>query len=164
MPDDKLVDYFESTTTQFTVEPAPFFTQNVTTEAVETFTESSFLFTLTLANDLYAGAYIEIHLPPEIALPANKLVVPTGVDLINVVTARTQFDPDAYPVVIKVVDITSSEILSGEKISFKLQNLRTPTTTVTSSSFKVYTKDADDRIVNFVETDLDVTMLRGIAI
>lgn len=84
-----LVDYFESTTTQFTVEPAPFFTQNVTAEAVETFTESSFLFTFTLANTLMSGAFFEIHLPPEVALPANKAVIATGVDLINVVTART---------------------------------------------------------------------------
>lgn len=35
---------------------------------------------------------------------------------------------------------------------------------MTSSSFKIYTKDLQDRTVNFVETDLDVTMLRGKAI
>ena len=97
-------------------------------------------------------------------------MIPTGVELINVVSARTEFDPDAYPVVIKVVGIIGrtkdgrTTLEPGEKVSFKLQNLRTPTTTVTSSSFKVYTKDGEDRIVNFVETDLDVTMLRGIAI
>jgi hypothetical protein len=36
-----------------------------------------------------SGAFFEIHLPPEVALPANKAVIATGVELINVVTART---------------------------------------------------------------------------
>lgn len=72
--------------------------------------------------------------------------------------------------VIKVVEIIGStrdgrtSLNPGEKVSFKLANLRTPTTTVTSNTFKVYTKDKEGRIVNFVETDMDVTMLRGIAI
>jgi hypothetical protein len=33
--------------------------------------------------------------------------------------------------------------------------------TVTSSSFKVYTKDVKQRLVNYIETDLFVTMPKG---
>lgn len=46
-------------------------------------------------------------------------------------------------------------------MELELQYLITPRTTVSSSSFKVYTRDRSLRMINYVETDLFVTMLYG---
>ena len=56
---------------------------------------------------------------------------------------------------------TIKQLDGDTEIDFQIQLLRTPNSTVSSSSFKVYSKDADNRIVNFIESDLFVTMLRG---
>jgi hypothetical protein len=46
-------------------------------------------------------------------------------------------------------------------MKFEVLSFITPRTTVSSSSFKLYTRDSLLRIINFVETDLFVTMLYG---
>jgi hypothetical protein len=49
----------------------------------------------------------------------------------------------------------------GNVFEIGIINMITPRTTVSSSSFKIYTRDSDLNIINYVETDLFVTMLYG---
>jgi len=53
---------------------------------------------------------------------------------------------------------------ASDEISFELRDLVTPKTTVSSRSFKVYTKDKDAHLINYIESDLFVTMFKGKAI
>ena len=67
-------------------------------------------------------------------------------------------------IVVKVTDFISQKtaLLSPkDQVVFELQNLVTPKTTVSTRSFKVYTKDKDDYLVNYIESDIFVTMFKG---
>ena len=49
----------------------------------------------------------------------------------------------------------------GTDLKFSIEQLRTPLTTKTSDSFKLYVKDKNGYIVNYIDTDMRATMLKG---
>lgn len=49
----------------------------------------------------------------------------------------------------------------GDLLEVTILNLITPRTTLSSGSFKVYTKDSAGDVINFIETELFVTMRYG---
>lgn len=173
------VDYYSSNVNLFAVQAAPFFHQQVRTlktsagggqAQVETYTDSVFEFSLTLANTIFSGAYIDIVLPPEVKLPAGGSVVAKAVrragatELESSTKADTPVTAANGSVTIRVRDFVESggnSMAKNSKIVFALSKLQTPLTTKSSGSFRVYTKDKDGYIVNYVVSDLFVTMLRG---
>jgi hypothetical protein len=63
--------------------------------------------------------------------------------------------------VLRVSNFISATVAASELIELELQYLITPRITVSSSSFKIYTRDSELRMINYVETDLFVTMIYG---
>lgn len=165
----------------FIVDPAPFYRHSVRTLAApkasaavqdETYTDSAFEFSLTFANILLAGGYIDMTLPPEVRLPSSGPAVAKGTPQLtgtgfaatsSKLPASHQVHPNGT-VTVRVTDIVkagSSKLGKGASIKFALSWLRTPLTTESSGSFKIFTKDSKGRIVNYVITDLLITMLKG---
>lgn len=169
----KTIDYFDNEKmekrTLFEAVKAPFFGTQVSVDTDRTYTDATFTFKLTLGNPMLPTAsYIEIILPKEVAVSEESLksgLVVTSVR--NVGAGATASAPTTLPdksTSIKVSNIfaaSSSAFAAGVTLEFSLSKLRTPLTTKSSESFRVYSRDAADRIINFVETDLLVTMPKG---
>lgn len=163
----------------FRVDPAPFFQQLINVIAPDdaklasTYSDSVFEFRLTLANIVLRGGYIEIALPPEVQLPpvdpgsgqsAPKLIGKGVVGLKSELQVSIVSNNKETGTVLRVSDLFKDgvgRLGKSTTIKFTVALLRTPLTTESTSSFKILTKDAAARIVNFVLSDLRVTMLRG---
>ena len=166
----KLVDVYDAgATVLFTVVPSPFYKAAVAAEQTETSTASAFTFTFTLANTVLAGGTIELVAPPELQLPASQAAVTIkpikNMDTVHT-SAKAAVDP-AGKVLIVIRDFISqatARLSAADETSFELRDLVTPKTTVSSRSFKVYTKDKAAHLINYIESDLFVTMFKGKAI
>ena len=155
--------------TLFEAVKAPFFFQQVAVDTDRTYTAATFTFTLKLGNPLVPpDSYLEIVLPKQVVVDkdsiANGLKV-EGVKNIGadaVAAAPTTLSDGSTSIKIsKLFQTASSTLPASTTLEFKLSALRTPLTTRSSDSFKIYSRDAKGRIVNYVETDLMVTMLKG---
>ena len=72
--DDKLIDFYDNLDAEvplFHVDPAPFFSQQVSTATVKTYTESALTVTLNLANSIFEGSYVLINIPAQIQIPES---------------------------------------------------------------------------------------------
>ena len=154
--DGELVDKYVSNTTQLTIVPSPFFAQDIITASNETFTDTKFTFKLVLADVHEAGFYFEIHIPPEVGVP-DSITSESGYTVeISGGTDTTSKDP----YILKVSGF-DSEMPSGKTMNLELDTLTTPKTTVSTRTFKIYSKDSLGRIINYVDSEFILTMISG---
>ena len=68
----------------------------MTTEEIETYTDAIFTVSLTIANKLLPGSYIELVLPEEVKLPSSTggVVIATGKTNVDVVNTRVTSSTD----------------------------------------------------------------------
>lgn len=167
----KTIDFFDNEKmekrTLFEAIKAPFFGTQVNVDTERTYTGSTFTFKLTLGNPMLpSDSFIEIILPKEVAVSDKTAgLVVEGVR--NVGSGATASAPTTLAdnsTSIKINNLftaSSSAFAAGTTLEFKLSKLTTPLTTKSSESFRVYSRDAQGRIINYVETDLLVTMQAG---
>lgn len=160
--------YYNEDKPFFTVSPAPFSSSLLKVDEVQTYTDAVFEMTLSITVPLLPLDYIEVRPPIEMDLPFSN-------DQRVLVSAEAPMSPSlTRSVIIKdkvgrgfVIRITgfvskTSRYIDGTSdLKFKLEQLRSPLSTKTSSSFKVYTKDDEGRIMNYIDSDLSATMLKG---
>ena len=96
---------------------------------------------------------IDIHLPEEVNLPERIIYTAQGFSVTVIADKVLRIE--------NMVSALERVIPVGGVFEVELINLITPRTTVSSSSFKVYTRDSKENIINYVETELFVTMLYG---
>ena len=60
-----------------------------------------------------------------------------------------------------VVTVTQRYKYPGDTISIEVSYLKTPLLTQSTQSFRVYSRDPDGYIINQVETEFYITMLKG---
>jgi hypothetical protein len=106
-------------------------------------------------------------LPPEVTLPGNpsqNLTVFPMTSNLNTIATTLTLTQSTYPIIIQISNfLTGAAVLpSGSLITFNLQYLTTPRSTLSSSSFKIYSKSQKTgRAINYVESELFVTMTKG---
>lgn len=150
------VDLYVSESVKFAIVPSPFFAQDIITASDETRTDTTFTFKLVLADVHVAGSYFEIHIPPEVSVP-DSISSESGLS----VEISGGSDPSGIDPFILKVSGFESEMASGETVSLDLSTLTTPKTTVSTQTFRIYSKDGEGRIINFVDTGYILTMIRG---
>lgn len=109
--------------------PSPFFGQSILTDTDETFTDTIFTFTFVLADKHIAKSYLEIYLPPEVALSDRGSVVGTtySIDLLG---GSDPSGTDPYCLKVNtIVSLTEREKYSGDTITIEVRTLKTPLTT-----------------------------------
>lgn len=113
-------------------------------------------------------SYLELVLPPEIELKENmvpKLFPGKNMDsMLSKIEKAPQTAGSFGRKTLSIYNFISAdmeEIDVGETLNFTLDSLVTPLSTVTTSSFKVYTRDYKGRLVNYMETDLYLTVKKG---
>ena len=165
----RLIDtYTDDKSLVYSVKAKPIFLASVTPLSDETFTACPFQFTFTLANKLEMDGFMELVLPPEIELKDDKvpLLIP-GKNMDPKLSSIQKAEQVAGSFGRKTLSIYNfisadmEEINIGETMNFTLDALVTPLSTVTTSSFKVYTRDYKGRLVNYMETDLFLTVKSG---
>lgn len=62
---------------------------------------------------------------------------------------------------ILVKNFANDNLYSNNVLRFEITGIRTPLTTKSSDSFKIYTRDKEGRRVNYIERDLFITMQEG---
>ena len=126
--DDQLIDtYSQPAELLFTVKSKPIQGVAIVTDTEETYTKSVFTFTLTLANKLLTGCFVEIVLPPEVVListEAPKLLPGINMDLVH---SSVRMHRDSFgTVTITVFNFlsdTKGVIGEGSELSFGLESL-----------------------------------------
>lgn len=161
--DMHLIDTYQSNSVLFTVKARPIFQARVKPMTNQTYTDSMFVFNLTLANKLLQGSIIDVYLPEEVKM-ANK-TAPSLVPYANMdkTSSSISLATDEYGVqFLRISNFNVNSTLQiGTQVEFGLNALKTPLSSQTSSSFKVYTKDSQLRLVNYVRNDMFVTQTVG---
>jgi len=116
---------------------------------------------------MYPFDYMEVRPPPEVDLPlsGNKVLISAEAPMsFSGTRNEVIMDEDGSGFLIKImkfVSRSSRAINAPADLKFRIEELRTPLSTKTSSSFKVYTKDQEGRVMNYIDTDFSTTMIRG---
>lgn len=132
------------------------------TDSDETFTDTTFTFTFVLGDTHVALSYLEIFLPPEVDLSDRGTVVVQSPYFVDLTGGSDPSGSDPYLLTIGyVASLTDREKYAGDTITIEVSFLKTPLTTFSTQSFKVYSKDNQGYIINQIETDFYITMLRG---
>ena len=95
--DMQVIDtYTDESTLLFTVKAKPIYAAKVTPAVKETFSSSGFEFSLTLANQLLMGSYMEVYLPSEVKLIDNSVPTLSPTTNMDVTTSQIQLTTDSF--------------------------------------------------------------------
>ena len=112
------------------------------TDSDETFTDTTFTFTFVLGDTHIAQSYLEIFLPPEVDLSDSGTVVVQSPYFVDLTGGSDPSGSDPYLLTIGyVASLTDREKYAGDTITIEVSFLKTPLTTFSTQSFKVYSKD-----------------------
>ena len=183
--DGEVIDYlFNEEKTLFTLVPSPFGSSLLEVNEIQTYTDAVFDFTLSITVPMLPFDYMDVRPPPEVDFPfsnSGRVLISAEAPMsVSLTRHEVIKDANGSGFVIRIKDFVprfSTRPTPGSPIAqsrygigapadlkFKIEQLRTPLSTKTSSSFKVYTKDKEGRVMNYIDTDLSTTMIRGKAI
>ena len=76
---------------------------------------------------------------------------------------KSDWTDNGRTIIIKITDFVAAggKIEKDSDLKFSVSRLRTPLTTKSSESFKLYIKDKDGYLINYIITDMRATMLLG---
>jgi hypothetical protein len=135
-----------------------------------TYSKSNFRFQLTAANDVPEDGKIYVQLPPEVTVYDTELVERTcrGYGYLESIICKVEQTDDGEGTLTTTIQITK-EVNSGLSIikkeySFIFEigaGLLTPISKKSSSSFKIWTTDAQNREINYIRKAMFITMREG---
>ena len=142
-----------------------FLYSTIETGSDDTFEETVFTFSHTLANDVPVDSVIYVRIPSEITVYNSDDVASTCRSvrsLLSTLKCAIESLADGSHLLTITEAIVSAGLRGNDEVIFKItKGLKTPISTETSSTFTVVIEDKNGYEINFVRKSLSITMRNG---